>query len=94
MLTLEEAKSLALQELARLGNTYELAFYDDDTQCKRYGWILFYNTRQYIETGDFLFSLGGNGPLVVLHDGTVHPLGTSKDVDATISEFEQAHGLS
>lgn len=94
MLTLDEAKTLALKELSKLASKYELAFYDEKTQCKRYGWILLYNSRQYIETGDFLHSLGGNGPVVVMHDGAVHVLGTAKNLDATIADFEQARGLS
>lgn len=34
------------------------------TITKAYGWI-FFNTRRFVETGDFLYGLGGNGPAVV-----------------------------
>lgn len=46
-----------------------------------------------LETGDFLYAFGGNGPIVVMHDGSVHRLGTAKNSDATVAEFEQEHGL-
>lgn len=92
MLTLEEAKVLALRELPKLAGERELAFHDNAI-CKRYGWVLFYNSRRYIETGDFLDSLFGNGPVVVMHDGGVHLLGTDRNPDAMIADFERERGL-
>lgn len=92
-LTLEEARALALKDLTQHGSKYNYAFYDADAQCKRYGWILFFNTREYIETGDFLHALGGNGPIIVMHDGTIHRFGTAKAAETTIADFEREHGL-
>lgn len=48
---------------------------------KEYGWVFFYNTKAYLESGDSRQGLVGNAPLLVdrktgkLHVlGTVHPL--------------------
>ena len=46
----------------------DLAFVDALTACKPYGWILFYNSRQFVETGNELEALGGSGPVVALHE--------------------------
>lgn len=35
------------------------------------GWVFYYNSMKFIETGDFHQMLGGNGPVVVLHAGEV-----------------------
>lgn len=39
-----------------------------------FGWIFFYNSKEFIETGNPISSLVGNGPIFVKHDGTVHDL--------------------
>jgi len=96
MLTLEEAKKLALQALVRRSRygADEYAFIDERIQCKRYGWVLIFNSRKYIETGDILEAFGGNGPIVVMHDGTLHFLGTIQTIEGNIAEFEREHGLA
>ena len=96
MLTLEEAKKLALAALLE-NSRYtadDIAFIDERIQCKRYGWVLIYNHRKYVETGDILYAFGGNGPIVVMHDGTLHSLGTAQTIEGNIAQFEREHGLS
>lgn len=96
MITLDEAKALALDALSKTTGLErnELAFLDGREQCKRYGWILLYNTRSFIETGDVLDALGGNGPVVVSHDGKVFPLGSASSAEETIAAFERERGWS
>lgn len=63
------------------------------TSCKSYGWVLVYNSRQFVETGNELEALGGNGAVVVLHDGAIHFLGSDCEGDATIAAFEREQGF-
>ncbi len=94
MITVHEAKKLALAALCQWGrDENEYAFVDSATIAKPYGWILFYNSRRYLETGDILHAFGGNGPVVVLHDGAVHMLGTGHAPETTIAAFEAENGL-
>ncbi len=70
------------------------AVISDVTIEKPYGWIVFYNSRAYLETGHPLEALGGNGPIVVMRaDGQVHTLGTARAPSVSIAEFERSHGL-
>ena len=64
------------------------------TITKPYGWIFFYNSRTYLETGNVLAMLAGNGPVVVLSSsGEVVMLGTARPTEAEISAFEDSRGL-
>lgn len=60
---------------------------------KPYGWILFYCTRQYAETGDMLHMLGGAGPLVVRHNGRIDQLEGRTAAEPTIAEYERRKWL-
>lgn len=95
MITLPEAKKLAMTALRKMSRRSEadLAFVDSLTSCKPYGWVLFYNSRQFVETGNELEALGGNGPVVVLHDGAIHFLGSDREGEVTIAAFEQEQGF-
>lgn len=95
MITLPEAKKLAMAALCKMSRRSEadLAFVDSLTSCKRYGWVLFYNSRQFVETGNEFEAFGGNGPVVVLHDSAIHFLGSDRERDVTIAAFEREHGL-
>lgn len=53
----------------------------------------FHASRRYVETGDFLYLLGGAGPLVVRHNGRIHHLPGRTAAEPTIAEFEKKHGL-
>ncbi len=46
------------------------------------GWVFFWNSRAYVESGEVAYALGGNGPYVVdRRDGSVHRLGTASSVE-------------
>ena len=93
MITYEEAKTFALARLAKDSPTLDLVIQDEQTIVKPYGWILFYCTRQYAETGDFLYMLGGGGPLVVRHNGRTDQLEGRMAAEPTIAEWERKNGL-
>ena len=63
---------------------------DEETIEKQYGWIFFYNSTKFIETGVFSYRLAGNGPVIVnKHDGTVAFFGTSKSPLEFVEEYER-----
>ncbi len=92
MMTMNKAKTLAIECLARLtGRTRdELLIIDELTQCRRSGWIFFYESRTYLETGNPSAAIGKTGPVVVTHQGEVHPLGGERPADDVLRAFEQS----
>jgi hypothetical protein len=38
---------------------------DSSTIEKEYGWIFFYSTERFVKTGNYLYALAGNGPIIV-----------------------------
>jgi hypothetical protein len=61
---------------------------------KPYGWIFFYQSHAFLETGDFTFQLLGNGPVVVRDDGTTRTLGSARPPEEKIAAYEADHGLA
>lgn len=94
MLTLDEAKAIAMKEIPDLSDKgIDMVIFDDSTIAKPYGWVFFFGSRQFEETGDINFAVGGNGPLVVRHSGKVDKLTSAGLPKDTIAAFEKRHGL-
>ncbi len=57
------------------------------------GWVFFYTSRRYAETGDLRYALYGNAPaLVDRRDGSVHFLPTSRPVEDALADYEAGTG--
>lgn len=86
------ARELALESLRdhERGSGHALALLDDHTQSLPYGWIFFYQSRAYLETGDIRQMLAGNAPLLVTRSGAVHATGTAKPLETYLVEFERS----
>jgi hypothetical protein len=93
-MTKNEAQQLALAYLESQHVSEPVAFYDDQCLTKPYGWILFYNSKRFIETGNILYAFAGNGPLVVLDaTGEVVALPSNQGPEESIQEFERVRAL-
>jgi hypothetical protein len=92
MMTMNKAKSVALHSVAQLTGRSrdELLIIDELTQCRRSGWIFFYESRAYLESGDVSAAIGRTGPVVVTHTGEVHPLTGDRPTSEVLQEFEQS----
>ncbi len=54
-------------------------------------WIFFYNSRRYLETGEIVYALAGNGPVLVnKKTGEVKFYGSLPTVDVIINDYEKA----
>jgi hypothetical protein len=63
----------------------------DKTIEKPYGWIFFYTSKQWRETGELRFAVAGNAPFLVLRStGQIKVFGTARSVDWYIEQYEQA----
>ncbi|KRC23412.1 YrhB domain-containing protein [Acidovorax sp. Root217] len=55
-----------------------------------FGWVYFYDSAEYVKTGDFLHSLAGNAPVIV--DRTtckLYSCGTAHPVEYYVEEFRK-----
>jgi hypothetical protein len=86
MISFERAKALAEETVAGLAaaNGGEFALVHDETVEVNEGWLFFYNSREFIETGDISFALVGNGPIFVNRGEVVRRLPTAVPWDLAI----------
>ena len=55
-----------------------------------FGWVFYYNSEEYVRTGNFLSTLAGNGPVVVHRgSGEVSVFRTSESVAPQIERLER-----
>ena len=93
MITREEAERLVLDRLNTDAPAARRAAVVD-VWLKPYGWVVLYNSEEYVRSGNRLARFLGNGPMVVMHDGTVHALGSANAAVAEVASFERLRGLS
>lgn len=95
-MTFHEARAKVeglLQEWARNVDG-GLVVIDHLTITKPYGWVFFYNSRRYVETGDIFESVAGNGPVVILADtGEAVVLGSARRPEEEIAVLERDRNL-
>ena len=92
MLDYQDALELAEKELAALPALSEgdgLMLLLEHTIEKPFGWVFFYTSRLYYETGDFAYALAGNAPFIInRHSGEVFTTGTARPVEEYVAEYE------
>jgi hypothetical protein len=91
MLTVSQAKNLVEARLSALADETEceLAVVDSATLEKTFGWVFFYQSRLYLETGEFTHRLVGNAPLIVNRfTGEIVPTGTAHPTEYYLAEYE------
>ena len=90
MLSKEEAIDIATNYIKN-SSKYDLVILTDHTREFELGWVFFYQSRRYIESGDYRDMLGGNAPIIVnKHDGSIHVTGTSYKIEKYIEEYLNA----
>lgn len=70
-------------------NPIDCAILENETIEKDWGWIFFYQSKVYIESGDFRDMLGGNAPIFIdKKTGKLSYAGTAFGIDHYIKEYE------
>ena len=81
-----EAKGL----VERVLGSPELVVVDEATQEKTWGWVFTYQSRRYLESGDYRDALAGNSPLLVnRRTGEIIVTGTARPVDDYVESYEE-----
>ena len=91
MITLEEARSLVEAEITdgdRPGPDGAIVL-DEATLERPWGWVFFYESRRFYETGDDSYCLLGNAPLIVeRRSGRVLTTGTAQSIEFYLENYE------
>jgi len=91
MLTKTEAQELVskkLQERHSLDNACVVV--DKYTIEKAFGWIFFYNSKKFLETGIYRHCLFGNGPVIVnKFSGAIEFCGSGTPPEDIIKDYEK-----
>lgn len=91
-MNIKEAQRLVeedLEQLSREQNSVECVVLEDETIEKSWGWVFFYQSKAYVESGDELDMLAGNAPIIVnKYTGTLMHAGTAHDIAYYVQEYE------
>ena len=70
----------------------ELILEDDQVIETDFGWVFFYNTKKYLESGNHAFYLLGNAPIIFDNrDESIHGTGTLYPVDYYIKRHKDSY---
>lgn len=68
--------------------SYDVIVLEEETMEFEFGWVFFYQTKEYVETGNILYALGGNAPIIInKYEGTMHFTGTAYPVEKYIIDY-------
>ena len=64
--------------------------YDEHTIERKWGWVFFYGSRRFRETGETRYAVAGNAPFIVRRsDGALFVTGTAMPIADYILQFEE-----
>lgn len=89
-ITKEEAERIAHEYVRtrKVEPDVELVLLTEKTIERSFGWVFFYDSKRYVQTGEFRDAVLGNAPIVVTkHDGRVHETGTAHPVEHYLQKF-------
>lgn len=90
-----QARRLVESRLEGVLKDDQLVIIDELTIERAFGWVFFYDSAKFRQTGQIDFAIAGNGPVFVNRQtGEVELHGSAKPVDAAVAEYERRHTAS
>ena len=91
-MTRDQAKDIALKYLNSDRSSDDLVdIIDEQTIEETFGWVFFYESKKFLETGEEKWMLAGNSPLIVdQDDGSVHSTGAGPFYEQGIEEYKRS----
>ena len=92
MITIKEARTVAEKHLSEIqlaaGNPLQLI----NVREVPYGWVFFYQSKDYMKTKNLSSMLAGNAPFIVDREtGALQALGTAYPVETYLKEYALLH---
>jgi hypothetical protein len=90
MIDFKTAEAIAENELREIekNSRIELGFVNNIEF--EFGWMFFFQSKEFIRTGDMGLLLGGNSPIIVdKYNSSVHRTGTRRDSNFYIQKYSQ-----
>jgi hypothetical protein len=88
----QEAQRLVEAELEKTRDEcshIDCAVLESETIERPWGWVFFYESKKFIEAGNFREMLGGNSPIMVNRNtGELTFTGTAYDMEHYIKDYE------
>jgi len=81
-----EAEMRSRQSELWPGDEYMIV--DDDTLERDWGWVIFYASRLWLETGESRYRVRAGPMIVNRHDGTLHLTGTDHEPEVYVTRYE------
>ena len=97
MISYQEAIKIAEKYIPDHCGSLKPMLQKEATIAKDYGWIFFYQSKEFVESGDYSFFLSGNAPFLVDKNGNIHKTGSGRFpisyyIEKFDSEFEDGTG--
>ena len=84
---LPDAQTLAAELLAE--REVDVRILDDRTLEFHFGWVFFYQSAEFLETGAWTKALGGNAPIIVdRYTAVAHVTGTAEPIETYVNRYE------
>lgn len=77
----------ALEHISKKENSEQFELLLNNTKKYEFGWVFFYASKRFIETGNTDYSIPGTSPFVVATDGSVTDLSSSVSPEEAIEEY-------
>ena len=88
MINKKKAIQIAEEWVKKESAQYDLVLLHEHTLEFESGWVFFYQTKEYVETGDITQMVGGNAPIIIdKNDGSLHVTGTALPVEKYIRDY-------
>jgi hypothetical protein len=89
VLTRETARARIEEELSEAALEYDVVILDEATREYDWGWVFFYQSREFVASGRPASALAGNAPYIVNKiTGEVRTTGTAKPVEEYVNDYE------
>jgi len=64
---------------------------EDKTIDAEFGWVFFYESKNYIDSGDYADMLMGNAPIIInKNTGEIHITGTAEPIEFYIQSYKES----
>lgn len=88
MITIRTAKTIANRHIAELHKTTGISLQITKIQEELFGWVFFYESKEYMNTGNLSSMLAGNAPFIIDNQaGEIYTLGTAHPAEFYIQEY-------